>query len=146
MHSSPSPASFARTQILVGETDAASWTGYFGADRDILGRNSDVYVVSMSEWRGLESNVVREVLLAIEVLSPSSSRHDRVKKRVKYQRHVPEYWIVDLDARIVERWRPNDERPEILSDTIAWAPNDATELLELDLVRFFGRVLDDAGR
>ena len=24
---------------------------------------------------------------------------------------VPEYWIVDLDSRLVERWRPEDTRP-----------------------------------
>ena len=25
---------------------------------------------------------------------------------------VPEYWIVDIDGRVVERWRPGDSRPE----------------------------------
>jgi Uma2 family endonuclease len=63
----------------------------------------DVYVVPMSEWRRLtrEENIVNELLLTAEVLSPSSSRHDRVRKRPLYQRHVPNYWIVDLDARLI---------------------------------------------
>jgi hypothetical protein len=33
---------------------------------------------------------------------------------------VPEYWIVDLDARLIERWTPADERPEILRERLAW--------------------------
>jgi Uma2 family endonuclease len=32
---------------------------------------------------------IKELLLAIEVLSPTSARHDRVRKRPHYQRHVP---------------------------------------------------------
>jgi Uma2 family endonuclease len=41
--------------------------------------------------------------LAIEVLSPSTNVRDRVVKRDLYARHgVPEYWIVDPDARTVE--------------------------------------------
>ncbi len=38
--------------------------------------------------------------IAIEVLSPSTARIDRGRKRELLARHgVPEYWIVDLDAR-----------------------------------------------
>ncbi len=44
-----------------------------------------------------------------EVTSPSTARYDRITKRRRYQRSgVAEYWIVDPDARIVERWRPQD--------------------------------------
>ena len=42
--------------------------------------------------------------LTIEVLSESTARQDRGKKREYYQRNrVDEYWIVDLDSRLVER-------------------------------------------
>jgi Uma2 family endonuclease len=71
----------------------------------------------------------RELLLAAEVLSPSSARHDRVKTRPHYQRHVPEYWIVDLEARLFERWRPEDDRPEIVVQTLNWQPAGTTEPL-----------------
>jgi Uma2 family endonuclease len=56
-------------------------------------RQPDVFVVSRAELKRVvrEGNPVRELLLAIEVLSPSSGRHDRVTKRPGYQRHVPEY-------------------------------------------------------
>ncbi|MGA2382737.1 MAG: Uma2 family endonuclease [Bryobacteraceae bacterium] len=41
--------------------------------------------------------------LAVEVLSPSTARADRIVKRRRLQRaKVPEYWIVDLDARLIE--------------------------------------------
>src|SRR5690606_20101498 len=62
---------------------------------------------------------VRELLLAIEVVSPGSARYDRQLKRRRYQRaRVPEYWVVDPQSRIVERWRPDDERPEILDERL----------------------------
>jgi Uma2 family endonuclease len=42
--------------------------------------------------------------LVVEVVSPSSRRYDRVTKLGWYARlGVPEYWIVDLEARTLER-------------------------------------------
>jgi hypothetical protein len=55
---------------------------------------------------------------------------------------VDEFWIVDLDARLVERWRPADERPEIISGTLAWAPAELTMPLAIDLPPLFASVLD----
>ncbi len=100
----------------------------------------DVYVAPMSMRK--REFPLPELLLAIEVLSPSSSRHDRVRKRPLYQRHVPEYWIVDPDARLFERWRPGDLRPEILAQRINWSPSGAAAAFDLDLGAFFARVLD----
>ena len=41
--------------------------------------------------------------IAIEVVSPSTARHDRGRKRDLFARFgVPEYWIIDADARRVE--------------------------------------------
>jgi Uma2 family endonuclease len=104
----------------------------------------DVYVVPMSEWRRVtrEENIVHELLLTAEVLSPSSSRHDRVRKRPLYQRHVPNYWIVDLDGRLVERWTPDEARPELLTDTLVWHPAGAATPLTLDIPAYFRSVLD----
>jgi Uma2 family endonuclease len=60
-------------------------------------------------------------LLAVEVLSPSTASRDRGKKRRIYQAAgVGEYWIVDADARIVERWEPEEDRPEIVDATVTW--------------------------
>jgi Uma2 family endonuclease len=44
--------------------------------------------------------------LAIEVLSPSTSRIDRTTKRQLFERYgVPYYWIVDADARTIDVYR-----------------------------------------
>jgi Uma2 family endonuclease len=104
----------------------------------------DVFVVPLREARRLLTEMpAHELLLAVEVLSPSSSRHDRVKKRPHYQRHVPEYWIVDLDARLLERWRPGDDRPEIVAETLEWTPAGSAEPLRLDLARYFAEVFGE---
>lgn len=67
---------------------------------------------------------VGRLLVAIEVLSPATARADRGVKRRLYQRQqVPEYWIVDVDARLVERWRPHDERGELLAEELLWRPD-----------------------
>ena len=102
----------------------------------------DVFVLSTEEARRVaEEMPARSLLLAAEVVSPSSGRFDRVIKRPKYQRHVPEYWIVDVDARLFERWRPNDDRPEILVDALEWQPAGAAEPLRLDVPGYFAAVL-----
>ena len=102
---------------------------------------TDVFVVPLHETRRLATEMpARELLVACEILSPSSGRYDRVKKRSLYQRHVPEYWIVDLDARLVERWRPGDERPEILTELLEWHPEGAAESFRLELPGFFADV------
>jgi Uma2 family endonuclease len=77
-------------------------------------------------------------MLVVEVLSPGTARYDRLVKRRRYQRTgVAEYWIVDPDARIIERWRPGDERPEIADSTLVWQPDPGREALVLDLADLF---------
>lgn len=88
------------------------------------------------------SDVVNRLLLAVEVLSPSSARHDRVKKRPVYQRNkVPDYWVLDDQSQTVERWRPDDDRPELLAGTLEWFPAGASEPFVLDLPAFFREVV-----
>lgn len=85
---------------------------------------------------------VKELLLAIEALSPSTAGVDRLKKRLIYQDEgVSEYWIVDVDARLVERWRPGDTRPEIVSGTLEWQPRGDLEPLRIDLPALFDEVV-----
>ena len=90
----------------------------------------DISVVAPEEvspdWR-----TFRTLLLAVEIVSPSSARADRLVKRRLYQeRRVATYWVVDPDARLVEVWHPEDERPAIVSDTLRWQVEpEAPELL-----------------
>ena len=104
----------------------------------------DVFVFELPGGRRPERwKDITKILLAIEVLSPSTARADRHVKRRRYQRHgISEYWIVDLDSRLVERWRPGDDRPEIISETLTWQMSESAAPFELDLAAFFAEVLD----
>ena len=124
---------------LVGRTDAEVFTS--PADV-VLGPRTlvqpDVFVVRRTPGQKLERWAdVGIPLLAIEILSPTTAPRDRGAKRRIYQRAgVPEYWIVDLDARIIERWRPDDVRPEIADETLAWTLT-AGAVQHLGVGRFF---------
>lgn len=95
----------------------------------------DLFVVPLVDGvRPRRVEVGHRLLLAVEVLSPRSGRGDRVVKRALHQRAgTPEYWVVDTDARVVERWRPEDTRPEIVADILTWHPESATAPLSLDI-------------
>lgn len=99
----------------------------------------DVFVAPLIEGRKPQSwEDVGTILLAVEILSPTTARADRHVKRGLYQRErVPEYWIVDVDARLIERWRPGDERPEILGEQLDWQPDPSHPPLVIDLPAYF---------
>lgn len=98
----------------------------------------DLYAIPWREVPPRDWTESRDLLLAAEVLSPSTARVDRHKKRLIYQEQgVPEYWIVDPRARVVERWRPSDKRPEVLSSWLAWTPVAGGPTLEIDLPALF---------
>jgi Uma2 family endonuclease len=79
--------------------------------------------------------------LVVEVVSYSSKRTDRLHKRLLYQEEgVPEYWIVDVDARRVERWTAAAAAAVVLTDRLVWHPDPAAAALEIDLVALFARV------
>lgn len=106
----------------------------------------DVFVVPMHEARRLVTELpARELLVATEVLSPGSARHDRVRKRPRYQHHVPETWLIDLEARLIERWRPNDNRPELLFDELAWHAPAVPQPFRLDLPHYFRECFEEGG-
>ncbi len=111
-------------------------------DRTLL--QPDLFVAPLVEGRRPRSwREIRTLLLAVEVLSSSTARADRQVKRRRYQRHsVPEYWIVDLDARLVERWHPADERPEVLAERLEWRVAPGAPPLEIDLAEYFSEILD----
>ncbi len=97
----------------------------------------DVFVVPTAEITE-EWSSIQTLLLAVEVVSPSSARHDRVTKRRVYQRQrVATYWIVDPDARMVEVWHPDDEQPEIVTDVLRWRVAAEAEELAIDLGKLF---------
>lgn len=94
----------------------------------------DVFVLPLVGGKRAQSQEeAGQPLLFVEVLSPSTARHDRVVKRGRYQRYRVEYWIVDLDARLAERWTPESRAPEIVLDTLLFHPAGASAPLLIAL-------------
>ena len=104
----------------------------------------DIFVVPLVNGRRPERfEDVNRLLLAVEVLSPSTARADRVAKRTLFrQEAVDEYWIVDMDSRTIERSTPEDSRVEVLDAQLTWQPDGAPSALSVDLPAYFSRVLD----
>jgi Uma2 family endonuclease len=104
----------------------------------------DLFVIpSTPGARPRDFREVGKLLLAVEVQSPNTARADRIAKRDIYQdEQVPEYWIVDPHGRVIERWLPDDRRPEVLSTSIRWQPTLRVMPVEIDLRRFFSEALD----
>lgn len=77
--------------------------------------------------------------LVVEVLSPHSKRIDRIRKPPRYRDSgVPEYWVIDPEARAIERYRlAADAAPEISHGTLAWQPDPDTPALQLEVARVF---------
>ena len=105
----------------------------------------DILVVRLDESGRVAVPIQpRDLPLAIEVPSVGTARTDRQDKRVLYQGEgVAEYWIVDADSWVIERWRPGDQRPEVLSQRLDWQCAGAETPLTIDLPSFFGAVIRD---
>jgi Uma2 family endonuclease len=102
------------------------------------GVQPDLFVVPKAVARTMDWRQIRELLLVIEVLSPSSRRADRFTKRRRYQdARVPLYWIVDPKAEAVEVWTPDATLPSIEKAAVVWAPTEASEPLRLDVAALF---------
>jgi Uma2 family endonuclease len=99
----------------------------------------DVFVVPGRAGLGLAWADVSGLLLAVEVLSPSSARADRFVKRRAYQEQaVPLYWIVDGGERHVEIWTPDAQLPAVERVGLHWLPTGAVQPFALLLTDLFG--------
>jgi Uma2 family endonuclease len=73
-------------------------------------------------------------LLVVEVRSDSTYRRDIGIKRAAYQRfEIPEYWVVDPDARRALVWTPTSDEPVIVGDVLRWHPRSDIAALEITL-------------
>jgi Uma2 family endonuclease len=126
---------------LVGDVIVSPADVVFSARRAV---QPDLFVMPFADGRKARRfSDVGRLLLVVEVLSPSTARTDRVKKRTLYrEERVDEYWIVDLDSRTFERSTPTEPRPEVLDTRIEWKPEGATSALTIDLVEYFEKILD----
>jgi Uma2 family endonuclease len=112
---------------------------------DVREVQPDLFVIPRFPGRPVKRfEDVGQLTLAVEVLSPTTARADRyTKQRLFQSERVPEYWIVDPAARLVEQWRPEDEEPEILVDMISWQPRAGSEELVIDLQQYFRTVHEE---
>jgi Putative restriction endonuclease len=99
----------------------------------------DVFVVPphlaghIRAWREISA-----LLLAVDVLTTATPVTDRHHRRLACQaERVLEYWALDLDSGVAERWRPDDERAEVVGGSLCWAPRVDIPPLHIDLARVF---------
>jgi len=80
--------------------------------------------------------------LVVEIVSYTSKRTDRLEKRELYLAEgVPEYWIMDIEERRVECWRPGYDQPGILPADLTWQPSPDIAPLRFDLPGFFAKLV-----
>ena len=103
----------------------------------------DVFVVPLRDGRRPRDwQEAGSMLLAVEVISPSSARADRMRKRIFYLREgVAEYWILDPEARVIERWQHGEVRPDIVADRLTWRPFSDHPAFELEVAELFEEAL-----
>jgi Uma2 family endonuclease len=100
----------------------------------------DVFVFPMLDesienpsWKNITS-----LLLAVEIISPSSIRTDRIEKRDQYMKMtVDECWIVDIDGLHVERWFKDRPNVEVARESLTWVPAGARAPLTIELSSLF---------
>lgn len=85
---------------------------------------------------------MRDLLLAVEVVSPGSRQRDyEVKRELYFREGVPEYWVISAEAKNVSRWRGPTDPGEVLTARIEWQVTGAIESLVLELPQFFDEAL-----
>jgi len=101
----------------------------------------DLVFVPESARQGITNRGVEEAPgLVVEILSPTSSSIDRVKKPRRYGDFgVPQYWVVDPEERVVWVWQfaEGATEPERLEDRVTWHPHGAGESLVIELEDLF---------
>ena len=125
---------FGQADTLMYSPADISWTTHTLVQPDLfMVRREDL---SIGQWKA-----VKHLLLAVEILSPSSRRRDLVIKRDLYRRYgVEEYWVGDARARTIHVWRPSDREGTVVSDTLTWRPSSAppdAAALRLDVAALF---------
>jgi Uma2 family endonuclease len=103
----------------------------------------DVFVVRLTDGkRPTYPFDLSDLLLAVEVQSPSNPAYDyQVKRELYLNNGVPEYWIVNADSRNVVRWRGTADPGEILSMRLEWQPSGMGTAFVLELAEFFETAL-----
>lgn len=98
----------------------------------------DLFVVPLREIRTLEWDAMKTLILAVEILGPSSTRADRFTKRRLYQEiGIPWYWMVDGDRHVIEVWTPDATLPVVEHDRLTWSPKGSAAPFDLEVSTLF---------
>jgi len=137
----------------------SGWLFFWAMQRNAGSVVSSAYKVKVSEKRGVmpdiqfyrtgnerddqvQARTEGRPDLAVEVISPGSRKYDQVTKLNWYaQLGVPEYWLVDLEARTLHRFQLNGGTysvREAVSDDAVLRP-DSFPGLEIPLSTVWGR-------
>lgn len=106
---------------------------------DLLALPRALAIGLLTRWAPMSA-----LVLAIEVLSPSTARVDRGRKRELYMAEgVDQYWIVDIEAQTVEVWVPSATAPVqfTAADVLHWQPLPDTTPLVIELDGLFREVI-----
>jgi Uma2 family endonuclease len=111
-----------------------------------LGRSlvqPDAFVVSYSgPDLPMTTHEIDGILLTIEVISRGSARNDRILKRQLYLREqVEEYWVVDLGARRIERWRAGETELRMETGEFVWYPSLDCQPIHINVLEMMGGLL-----
>ena len=98
----------------------------------------DLFVVDIEQARSMDWSQMKDLALAVEVLSPTTARYDRYTKRRLYQEvGIPLYWIIDPDEKSVELWTPRTQFPRVERAIVKWEPEGVQKEFELHLRELF---------
>jgi Uma2 family endonuclease len=98
----------------------------------------DLFVIPPDAEQARDWSELRDILLVVEILSPSTARNDRFPKRRRYQEAgVPLCWLLDPVERLAEVWTPTDSLPRIARDQLRWHPSGASAPCLIDLAAVF---------
>jgi len=108
-------------------------------DQDKNRVQPDVYVVRLVNGRfPAEPFQLRDLLLAVEVASPSNPSLDyEIKRRLYLSEGVGEYWIASPQERSVSRWCGPGDAGSTVRDVLEWQPVGMPVPLRIDVQDLF---------
>ena len=98
----------------------------------------DVFVIRLIDSRRPEYPFeLADLLLVVEVESPSNAAYDHRTKRELYLANGLEYWIVNPETHTIARWRGSADAGGLLTERLEWQPSQMEYPFVLELPVFF---------